>query len=47
VIAVPNAGYPPDPAALDRAARVLDSLRDLRPAVVEQAGASHTREETR
>lgn len=37
VIAVPNAGYPPGPDALRRAAVVLGSLHDLTPTVVERA----------
>ena len=42
VIAVPNASFPPDPAALDRAALVLDSLHELTPATVEQAPVART-----
>lgn len=47
VIAVPNAGYPPEADALDVAASVLGSLHDLGPAVVEQAASLHTRQETK
>ena len=46
VVAVPNAGFPPAPDALDRAALVLDSLHDLTPAAVERAAGRPQREET-
>lgn len=47
VIAVPNAGFPPAPEALERAAVVLDSLHDLTPATVEHAAGRAEREESR
>jgi HAD superfamily hydrolase (TIGR01509 family) len=46
VIAVPNASFPPDADALDRAAVVLDSLHDLSPATVEQSVGHVEREES-
>jgi HAD superfamily hydrolase (TIGR01509 family) len=45
VIAVPNASFPPDTDALDRAAVVLESLHDLSPATVERSTGLVEREE--
>jgi hypothetical protein len=35
VVAIPNRVYPPDPAALELADVVLDSLAELRPEAVD------------
>jgi hypothetical protein len=39
VIAVPNRAFPPGKEALDRTARILSSLEELTPSLIESIGS--------
>ena len=40
VVAVPNQDFPPEPAALELAERIIDSLEELTPELVRSAAIS-------